>query len=456
MARSDNGLTSIVRTLPPGKVRGTVSAVGTLEAEVKGLSVPVGAQCVVYTARGSRPAEVVALRGRKAVIAPYGEAGAAPTEGLSIGDEVEWISSRQAVPVGWGLLGRVVDAFGKPLDGKGPVVALEQVPLYRNAPSALSRQCITRKCVTGIRSVDALFTVGCGQRMGVFSGSGVGKSIFLGMVARHTTAPVRVVALVGERGREVREFIERDLGEEGLSRSVVVVSTGEEPPLRRIRAAFTAMSIAEYFRDSGLDVMFLMDSLTRIALAQREIGLAAGEPPTTRGYTPSVYNLLPRLLERAGAAEHGTITGFFAVLVEGDDLSEPISDAARSILDGHIALSRRMAGKGIYPAIDMLNSISRSMPSVVEPEHLRASSLFRKLWGTYTEVEDLVNIGAYVKGAKSEADIAIELMPKMIAFIEQKVSEGIPFDNALRSLFDLRDAAEGGGRPAKSKEVRRL
>ena len=285
-----------------------------------------------------------------------------------MGDTVEWMASEQEVKVGWGLLGRVLDAFGRPIDGKGPVAALDTVPLYRSAPSALSRQRIDRRLVTGIRALDGIFTVGCGQRMGVFSGSGIGKSVFLGMIARHTTAPVRVVALVGERGREVREFIDRDLGPEGLSRSVVIVATGEEPPLRRIRAAFTAMSIAEYFRDAGLDVIFLMDSLTRIALAQREIGLAAGEPPTTRGYTPSVFNMMPRLLERTGASDVGTITGFFAVLVEQDDLSEPISDAARSILDGHVVLSRRMAGRGIYPAVDVLQSISRAMPDVVTGE----------------------------------------------------------------------------------------
>ncbi|HHN46747.1 MAG TPA: FliI/YscN family ATPase [Planctomycetes bacterium] len=453
--QSEAGIKSILETLPPGRVSGRVSAIGALDAEVKGLKMPVGARCVVRSAGGRREAEVVALRGRAAVITLYGQSGASPTAGLAIGDEVEWVSSRQDVPVGWGMLGRVVDAFGQPLDGKGPVAVLDRAPLYRRAPSALARQRITRRFVTGIRAVDGMLTVGCGQRMGIFSGTGTGKSILLGMIARHTTAPVRVVALVGERGREVREFIERDLGEEGLSRTVVVVSTGEEPPLRRIRAAFTAMSIAEYFRDNGLDVVFLMDSLTRIALAQREIGLASGEPPTTRGYTPSVFNLLPRLLERAGSAEHGTITAFFAVLVEQDDMSEPVSDAARSILDGHVVLSRRLANRGVYPAVDVMESISRSMPDVAAPEHLKAAALFKRLWGAYSEIEDLVNIGAYVRGARAEADTAVEMMPRMIRFIEQKVEEGAGFEETLKGLYGLRDAAAGGGPSADGKEVRR-
>ncbi|MBN1809627.1 MAG: FliI/YscN family ATPase [Planctomycetes bacterium] len=454
MERSDNGLRRILAALPPGEVSGRVCAVGTLEAEVQGLDVPVGAGCVVHSALGPRQAEVVALKGRRAIITPYGEAGAAPTEGLAVGDRVQWVSSRQDVPVGWGLLGRIVDAFGSPIDGKGKVSCLERVPLYRKAPSAISRQRITRRLVTGIRSLDGLLTVGCGQRMGVFSGSGVGKSIFLSMVARHTEAPVRVVALVGERGREVREFIERDLGEEGLQRSVVVVATGEEPPLRRIRAAFTAMAIAEFFRDGGVDVVFLMDSITRIALAQRELGLAAGEPPTTRGYTPSVFNLLPRLLERAGAAERGTITGFFAVLVEQDDLTEPISDAARSILDGHVVLSRKMAGRGIYPAVDVLESISRSMPDVIDAKHLAGAAAFRRLWGAFKDVEDLVNIGAYVRGARREVDAAVDLMPRMLAFLEQKIDQGCRFDETIGKLLELKTAAEGGGRPEVVKEAR--
>ncbi len=455
MPQSKAALSAIASTMPPGKVTGTVSAVAALEAEVKGLPVPVGATCVIHSAHGQLRAEVVAIRGRSAVVSPFGESGASPTEGVAVGDKVEWISSRQDVPVGWGLLGRVVDAFGNPIDGKGPIAVLERAPIYRPAPAALDRLRISRTLVTGMRALDSLFTVGCGQRMGVFSGSGVGKSMFLGMIARHTTAPVRVIALVGERGREVREFIERDLGEDGLSQSVVVVATGDEPPLRRIRAAFTAMSIAEYFRDAGTDVVFLMDSITRIALAQREIGLAAGEPPTTRGYTPSVFNLLPRLLERAGSASRGTITGFFAVLVEQDDMSEPVSDAARSILDGHIVLSRRLAGMGIYPAIDVLQSISRSMPDIVSPEHVDAAQRFRRLWGLYDEVEDLVNIGAYVRGSRLESDAAVDLRPRMISFIQQKVGESVSFEDALNALFDFREAAAGGGRP-DAKEARQL
>ena len=302
------------------------------------------------------------------------------------------------LPVGRSLLGRIVDGRINPIDGKGALHSEERRPIYAPAPHPLQRRRITEPVATGIKAIDALCTCGKGQRMGVFSGAGVGKSTLLGMIARYTSADVNVISLVGERGREVREFLDRDLGEEALKRSVVVVATGEQPPLLRVKAAFASATIAEFFRDQGLDVMWLMDSVTRMAYAQREIGLASGEPPATKGFTPSVFTMLPRLLERAGQSSRCSITGFFAVLVEGDDINEPISDATRSVLDAHVWLSRSLANRGQYPAVDALGSISRVMNDVVDREHREAALEIKKLIAAYMEAEDLINIGAYVLG----------------------------------------------------------
>lgn len=432
-----------LNSLPPGGIVGRVARINGLEVEAGGLTAPVGAHCIIRTRTGrTLPAEVIAVRGGSSVLAPYGKGGGPPAFGIQPGDEVEWRGGLEEVPVGWGLLGRVVDAFLRPIDGKGPILAEDTAPLYRSSPHPLARPRISEAVETGVRALDGLFTVGKGQRMGVFSGTGVGKSIFLGMIARHASAPVRVVALVGERGREVREFIERELGEEGLRHSVVVVATGDEPAPVRVRAGFAAMAAAEFFREEGIDVVFLMDSLTRIAYAQREIGLASGEPPTTRGYTPSVFNMLPRLLERAGTSPSGSITGFFAVLVEQDDLGEPVSDAARSVLDGHLWLARELAAEGVYPAVDVIESISRVMPDVVGGEHEEAALFFRRLWASYQQIRDMIDIGAYVAGSRPMPDAAVEHIERMRDFLKQGVTERVEFEQTYQELASIRASAQ--------------
>jgi flagellum-specific ATP synthase len=343
------------------------------------------------------------------------------------------------VPVSEQLLGRVVGSMGKALDGKGSVSSPERYTIYRDPPDVLTRQRIDKKIVTGVRSIDFLATVGRGQRMGIFSGSGVGKSTLLGMIARNTEADINVIALIGERGREVREFIENDLGEEGLKRSVIVVSSSNDPPLSRIRGAFTATAIAEYFRDKGNNVMLLFDSVTRFARAQREIGLAIGEPPATRGFTPSVFSTLPRLLERCGTSDEGTITGFYTILVEGDDMDEPVSDNVRGILDGHIVLARDLAAKYHYPAVDVLQSVSRLAVKVCGPKTREAAGYVRKLLAVYTEAEDLINVGAYVQGTNPEIDEAIEKMPMIREFLVQGIEEKAE----LADTFDKAAAITG-------------
>ncbi len=405
----------------PAPLLGTVTGVVGLIIQSRGPRAMVGELCWLSPGDGSRVglwAEVVGFREKQVLLMPLGS-----LEGISPGWEVRATGATHPVAVGDELLGRVLDGLGRPADGLGPLAPSARYPVNADPPDALRRKRITDPLSTGVRAIDGLLTVGKGQRIGIFAGSGVGKSTLLGMMARGTTADVNVIALIGERGREVREFIEEDLGEEGLRRSVVVVATSDQPALVRIKGAFVATAIAEFFRDQGLDVLLMMDSVTRLAMAQREVGLAVGEPPATRGYTPSVFAMLPRLLERSGTAAQGSITGFYTVLVDGDDVNEPISDTVRGILDGHIVLSRRLASMNHYPAIDVLGSVSRVMPQVTTDLHRKSAARFRSALAIYRESEDLVNIGAYQAGANPALDFALRKMPDMEAFLRQSTHD---------------------------------
>lgn len=360
--------------------------------------------------------------------------------GIGPGSRVVAKQQKALIRVGSGLLGRVIDGLGNIVDGKGTIRFETEYPIYANPINPLLRKRINRPLDIGIRSVNGLLTIGCGQRTGIFSGSGVGKSVFLGMVARKTSADVNVIALIGERGREVNEFIEKELGEEGLKRSVIVVATSDQLPLIRMRGAFIATAIAEYFRDQGKQVILMMDSVTRFAMAQREVGLATGEPPTTKGYTPSVFAVLPKLLERAGtSSNHGTITGLYSVLVESDDMNDPIADAVRSILDGHIVLSRDLSIRGHYPAIDILNSVSRVMDDIISSNHRKNASRLKEILATYKKAEDLINIGAYVAGSNSRIDYAIDMIEKVNAYLKQDIDEKVDFENSIQQLDRLFD-----------------
>jgi len=369
-------------------------------------------------------AEVIGFRDKRVLLMPFEDVAGVNNDSLVVLKKMA-----STVSVGKSLLGRVIDGRGVPLDGKGPLVGagewLEERSLYHAPTHPLDREMITEPLELGIRAVDGLLTCGKGQRVGIMAGSGVGKSVMLGMMAQHTNADVNVIALIGERGREVREFIERDLGPEALKRSVVVVSTSDRSPLLRMRGAFLAMSVAEYFRDQGQDVLMLMDSITRFAMAQREIGLAMGEPPASKGYTPSVFSTLPKLLERAGMApKKGSITGLFSVLVEADDMDDPIGDAVRSIVDGHIALSRKLAQRNHFPAVDILASTSRVMRSVIDEPHVNWAGMIREWIATYSQAEDLINIGAYIKGSNPKIDQAIVAIDRINAFLRQGMGEG--------------------------------
>jgi flagellum-specific ATP synthase len=353
------------------------------------------------------------------------------------GSDVFSMGKSLGVRVGPDLLGRVLGGLGEPLDDKGPLVGSTEYPLHADPPHPLKRRSIDIPLSVGIRAMDGLLTLGQGQRVGIFSGSGVGKSTLLGMMARNTEADVNVIALVGERGREVQEFLRRDLTEEGMKRSVVIVATSDQPPLVRLKAAMTATAVAEYFRDQDANVLLMMDSITRVAMAQRDVGLAIGEPPATRGYTPSIFAFLPRLLERAGAGERGSITGVYSVLVEGDDMNEPISDAVRGILDGHVTLSRDLATRNHYPAIDVLSSISRIMNNIVSAEHLAAASGLRELLALYREAEELLNLGAYKHGSNPRLDFAIAHKGEIDAFLKQPVTEYSSFEETLERLLSI-------------------
>ncbi len=413
-----------------GKVRQVIGVV----IESLGPSMSIGETCAITYRRSAEPvlAEVVGFRDNKVLIMPLGDLG-----GIGAGSDVRALGRPLEIGVGPALLGRVVDGLGRLIDDGPPVALDERVEVAGVPPKPLARRRIVEPLGIGIRAIDGLLTCGKGQRVGIFSGSGVGKSTVLGMIARNTSADVNVIALVGERGKEVRDFIERDLGEEGLRRSVVIVATSDQPALVRIKAAFVATRIAEYFRDQGLDVMLMMDSVTRFAMAQREVGLAIGEPTTTRGYTPSVFALLPKLLERSGTAAVGTITALYAVLVDGDDMNEPVADAVRSILDGHIVLSRQLAAANQYPAIDVLASVSRVMPDVVDAVHLSAASAVRDMLATYREAEDLINIGAYVTGSNPRIDLALAKIEAIRHYLRQGILERSSYDDALAGLFAL-------------------
>ncbi len=411
---------------------GRVEEMIGLVIKSRGPHAPVGAVCQLEMPppHPAVPAEIVGFRQNQVLLMPYGELrGLKPRSRVVLGE-------RQALAsVGNTLLGRVIDGLGRPLDGKGPLQMIESRPLYAPPLNPCTRRSISEPLDVGIRSINGLLTLGKGQRIGIFAGSGVGKSTLLGMMARYTHSDVSVIGLIGERGREINEFIERDLGPAGLARACVVAATSDTPPLVRLRGAYLATTIAEYFRDQGQDVILMLDSLTRFAMASREIGLAVGEPPTARGYTPSVFTQLPNLLERAGACQgKGSITGIYTVLVEGDDLLEPIADATRAILDGHIVLSRALADQGHYPAIDPLGSISRLMPQVVAPEHLKLREKLVKVMAIYRRAEDLVNINAYVRGVNPDIDQALEKIAAINDYLRQEMDEQVPLSQAVQEL----------------------
>lgn len=414
---------------------GHVSDIVGLVIESKGPHAKVGDQVLIESAGGTIPGEVVGFRNDRTLLMPLGE-----LTGLRVGDLVYATGHSMRVKVGSLLLGRTIDGLCEPIDGKGPVNAAQSYPIMSAPPGAMKRRMIEHPMPTGVRAIDGLLTLGEGQRIGIFSGSGVGKSTLLGMIARGCDADVNVIALIGERGREVREFIERDLGPEGLRKSVIVCATADQAPLLRIKAAWTATAIAESFRDEGKRVLLMMDSVTRFCMAQREVGLAVGEPPSTKGYTPSVFALLPRLIERAGNSDAGSITGIYTVLVEGDDTNEPIADSARSILDGHIVLDRFLTSKGHYPPIDPLASLSRTMPATVGPDQLEAARKMREWIAAYGEVEDLVSIGAYSPGSKPMADKAIEKWDAIRAFLCQQKNEPSTWLETISRLQELADA----------------
>jgi len=351
--------------------------------------------------------------------------------------EIEALGKSLSVNIGNGLLGRVLDGLGTPIDGKGGIGVTKQRSIYANPPNPLQRKRISEPISTGIRAIDGMLTFGKGQRVGIFAGSGVGKSTLLGMIARNTDADINVIALIGERGREVKEFIEKDLGEDGLRRSIVIVATSDTPPLMRVKAALVATTIAEYFRDQGLDVMMMMDSATRLAMAQREVGLTIGEPPTTKGYTPSVFSMLQKTMERTGTAEFGSITGLYTILVEGDDMNEPIADAARGILDGHIVLSRKLATLGHYPAIDILESISRVRNDIISPEHKKAIMSVQELIATYKGAEDLISVGAYQQGINPRTDRAVAFNDIINNFVKQTVEQSSTIDETVGELINI-------------------
>ncbi|NLJ14682.1 MAG: flagellar protein export ATPase FliI [Ignavibacteria bacterium] len=416
---------------------GKVTKVIGMVLESEGPKAAIGEVCYLHNKLGENVSlsEIVGFRDNKILSMVLNE-----VDNISPGMEIVASGDPLSVGVGDNLLGRVIDGLGNPLDGKGDIKTSVKRSIYAVPPNPLLRKRITEPVTTGIRAIDSLLTFGKGQRVGIFSGSGVGKSTVIGMIARNSDADVNVISLIGERGREVREFIEENLGEEGLRRSVVVCATGDTPALVRIKSALLATTIAEYFRDKGLDVMLMMDSVTRLAMAQREVGLAIGEPPTTKGYTPSVFSLMQKTMERAGTSDKGSITGLYTVLVEGDDMNEPISDTARGILDGHIILSRKLAAEQHYPAIDVLGSISRVRNDVISKKHKKAANQLLEMLATYKEVEDLISVGAYKTGSNPKTDKAIAMYEPIISFLKQESTESSEnFSTASQKLFELID-----------------
>lgn len=421
---------------PVCELRGLVTEVRGLIVEGTGPRLPVGAHVMIRSISQDIPAQVVGFKSGKILFMPFEH-----TQGIAPGSVITASEGSTEVPVSYQLQGRVIDALGNPLDGR-PLPSMSQVvPLYRSPPNPVTRTRISQCLDLGVRAINGILTVGQGQRVGIMAGSGVGKSTLLGMIARTSKSDVNVIALVGERGREVREFIERDLGPEGLARSVVVVATGDQSALLRIRAAFVATAIAEYFRDEGKKVTLMVDSVTRLAMAQREVGLAAGEPPATRGYTPSVFAMLPKLLERAGTGEgSGSITGLYTVLVEGDDMNEPVADTVRGILDGHIVLSRRLAGRGHFPAIDILQSLSRSMSDIVDPNVMQMAAELRNILASYQDAEDLITIGAYKQGQNPKVDKAVAKIEAVNAFLRQPVDEPSSLERSWLTMGQILQA----------------
>ncbi|WP_078413278.1 flagellar protein export ATPase FliI [Priestia abyssalis] len=425
-----------VKHISSFKRYGKVTRVVGLMIESKGPATSIGDVCYIYighsNSRKRIQAEVVGFKEEHVILMPY-----TSVRDISPGCMVETTAKPLQIKVGERLIGKVLNPLGDPLDGSGLPRGLTPVITEQFPPNPLERPPIVEPIEVGVRTIDSLLTVGNGQRIGIFAGSGVGKSTMMGMIARNTKADLNVIALIGERGREVREFIERDLGSEGLTRSIVIVATSDQPPLMRIKGAYTATAIAEYFRDQGLNVMFMMDSVTRVAMAQREIGLAVGEPPTTKGYTPSVFAILPSLLERTGTNQQGSITAFYTVLVDGDDMNEPIADTVRGIVDGHIVLDRSLANKGQYPAINVLKSVSRVMNNIVSLEHRKAAEKLRDLLSTYIDSEDLISIGAYKRGSSHEIDEAIHYYPKIISFLKQGTDQKISIHESIEMLHTL-------------------
>ncbi|WP_353683639.1 FliI/YscN family ATPase [Thermodesulfovibrio sp. 3907-1M] len=421
-----------LQQINPLKIYGKVTKAVGLIVESIGINASIGDICEIITEGNTIEAEVVGFKNGNILLSPLGE-----IYGIRTGAKIAVKGKQSYVSVSGDILGRIIDGTGKPIDGKEPVKG-KPFPIYKDAINPLEREIIEEPLDLGIRTINALITCGKGQKIGIMAGSGVGKSVLLGMIAKYTSADVNVIALIGERGREVREFIENDLGDEGLKKSVVVVSTSDTPALARIRGAFLATAIAEYFRSKGKDVLLLMDSLTRFAMAQREIGLAAGEPPTMKGYPPSVFNLMPKLLERVGVTKNGgSITGIYTVLVEGDDLSDPVADAARAILDGHIVLSRELANRNHYPAIDPLKSISRLMKDIIDEKHMKYAQRLLELLAIYARYEDIINIGAYKEGTNPQVDLAIKMMDRINSFLRQDINEKVSFQESLSQLYSL-------------------
>jgi len=423
-----------LRSCQPIKMEGKIVKVAGIVAQANGPGMSIGSLCCIKNGSGqTMQAEVIGFNDKKVIVMPFGE-----MRGIEPGSRIVDINKSPTIKVGEAYLSRVVDGLGHPIDGKGAIQTKAEYPIYGNVINPLKRKIINEVMDVGVRSINAMHTIGKGQRIAIMAGSGVGKSVLMGMIARHTVADVIVIALIGERGREVREFIERNLGEEGLKKSVVVAATSDSPALARIRGAHLATTIAEYFRDKGLDVVLIMDSVTRFAMSLREVGLAAGEPPSAKGYTPSVFIQIPKLLERAGTIEKkGSITGIYTVLVEGDDMNEPIADSVRSIVDGHIVLSRDLAHRGHYPAIDVLSSISRVMYDIVEGDHLASARKLVKVLATYKEAEDLINIGAYVDGTDPQIDYAKKMIHKINSFLQQDINQSITFKESIVRLKEM-------------------
>lgn len=413
------------------QLEGKVAEVVGLIAEGEGLGVSIGSLCRIRNDHGEKIlAEAVGFRGSRVLLMPYGD-----TRGIRAGSRITLLDDQPKAEVGDALLGRVVDGMGRPLDNKGPVGASERYPLYGKPINPMQRRSITDKMDVGIGAINAMIPLGRGQRVAIMAGSGVGKSVLMGMMTKHTAAEVIVIGLIGERGREVKDFVHDTLGPEGLQKAVVVAATSDSPPLVRMRGTYLATTIAEYFRDQGKDVLLMIDSITRFAMSSRDVGLAAGEPPTSRGYTPSFFVQIPVLLERAGSVEgRGSITGLYTVLVEGDDMNDPVGDTVRSIVDGHIVLSRKLANKGHYPAIEILGSVSRVMKDVSDEEHLKIRQKIVDIMASYRDAEDMISIGAYQKGSSPEIDEAVRLMPRINAFLRQGIPEKVSAEKALDEL----------------------